>query len=81
MIAQKGERLREFFHASIVVSMKSPQVAIATENFLIQYYRYVSRQISPIADVRGFILRHSIPANNAYRRGARPASREQSHGC
>jgi len=62
----------------LVVSTKSGQVAIATENFLAQYCCHVSR-LNPSLSVRGFILQPLILANAAYRRRAEPANRKQNY--
>jgi len=53
-------------------------VAIATENFLIQYHCHVSMRLSTIVSVRGFVLRPFIPANGVNRRRAGSASRKQT---
>jgi hypothetical protein len=50
-----------------MVSIKSGQVAIASGSFLTQYSCYVSKHLSAILSLRGFILWPVIPANGAYR--------------
>jgi hypothetical protein len=66
---------------SIVVSMKSGQVAIAIDNLFIQYYLYVPTQLSAILSVCNLILRPFIPENGVYRRWTGLANREQEHAC